>query len=133
MVPDVFSQLRDRNPVLADNRARIVDQNIDPAEVLDRLLHQSLHLPAVAKVAWNRQAAAFQRTDLTRDALEPLPSRAHFARMNVLRLACHIRQHEIYAMLREFQRGRTADALHAARAGDQGYLALQSRHASPPE
>src|SRR5216683_3753965 len=131
MLPDLFSQLRDRDPVLADDRARIVDQDIDPAEVLDCLLDHTLDLIALTKVAWNRQAAAFQRADFTRDALEPLPSRAHLTRMNVLRLACHIRQHEIYAILRELQRGRTADALHAARAGDQGYLTLQSRHILP--
>ena len=54
MLPDIFPQFGDGDFIAADNRPRIVHQNIDVAKVLDHLTHHRLDLLAIAQVTAHR-------------------------------------------------------------------------------
>ena len=114
---------------LADvvERAGVVDQDVDRAELLDDAVDRLLHLVAVGDVALDRGRAAAERLDLLRrrlgvdDPLRLRHLREHAVRLGGLgrfvRLDLDIGDDDVGACARERQRIRAAEAARAA--GDE--------------
>ena len=138
-LPQVRVLIRELADVV--ERARVVDQDVDRAELLDDAIDGFLHLLAVRDVALDRRGAAAHLLDLLRgrlgvdDALslrdlgEDAVGLGGFRRL--VRLDLDVRDHDVRAGAGERQRVGAAESPGASR--DQGYAPGEvdfKRHAS---
>ena len=124
-LPEVRVLVRELADVV--ERARVVDQDVDGAELLDHAVDGLLHLITVGDVALDRRGAAAELLDLLRgrlgvdDALRLRDLGEHAVGLGrlgrLVRLDLDVRDHDVGAGACERERVRAAETARAA--GDE--------------
>jgi hypothetical protein len=131
-VPRLFRHFPDEPAIRAVRRGRVVDQHVDAAEALERLLDEPLGIGGSAHVADQREDAASELLDLGGEALEPFPARADLLQPLVVLVAGPIGRDvgrdDVGASPRERDRKRAADSAYPSAPGDQHAPALEFAH-----
>ena len=126
-VPQLEIEVDDRHAVGAPRGAGVVHHDVDPAHLVDHPLGERVDRGGIGHVAHDGQRAAAERAHLVGDRLDVAPARLLLVVGVLVGRAAGTGQHHVATGASELDRDRPADRAHAAGAGHDGDLSVESR------
>ena len=130
--PHVFGEFGQRHPVRPARKSRIVDQDINPAEFLERGGDGVLHRRTVGDVGDQRQTTPANAPHLLGRALNIPPARGFFIFRIMLRITPGSGNHNIGSQFGQGQSRGPANPAQAPRPGDNRDFSIKAAHHALP-